>query len=59
VTNRILEDLVAALAPRFAEVTGAFFVRGGITTAVVARHGTPPAVLQDLLAAPISGPSDL
>ena len=38
VTNRILDDLVAALKPRRAEVVGDFFVRGGIHTVVVARH---------------------
>jgi 7-cyano-7-deazaguanine reductase len=38
VTNRILDDLVAAVAPRKAEVVGDFFVRGGIHTVVVARH---------------------
>ena len=38
VTNRILDDLVSALEPRRCEVTGDFFVRGGIHTVVVARH---------------------
>src|ERR1700694_4086248 len=38
VTNRILDDLVAALAPRKAEVVGDFLVRGGIHTVVTARH---------------------
>lgn len=38
VTNQILDDLVAAIAPRSAVVTGRFLVRGGITTHVVARH---------------------
>lgn len=38
VTNQILDDLVAAIAPRSAVVTGRFLVRGGITTRVVARH---------------------
>ena len=38
VTNRILDDLVAALRPRRIEVTGDFLVRGGIHTVVVARH---------------------
>jgi 7-cyano-7-deazaguanine reductase len=38
VTNRILDDLVAALSPRRAEVVGDFYVRGGIHTVVVARH---------------------
>jgi 7-cyano-7-deazaguanine reductase len=38
VTNRILDDLVAALNPRRCEVVGDFMVRGGIKTVVVARH---------------------
>lgn len=39
VTNRILDDLVAACSPRFMEVTADFYVRGGIHTVVTARHG--------------------
>ena len=39
VTNRILDDLVAAIHPRRARVEGAFNVRGGITTTIVAEHG--------------------
>ena len=38
VTNRILDDLVAAVQPRRATITGAFRVRGGITTDVIASH---------------------
>jgi len=38
VTNRILDDLVAALKPRFMRLTARFFVRGGIFTNVVAEH---------------------
>jgi 7-cyano-7-deazaguanine reductase len=38
VTNRILEDLVAALQPRRARVEGDFNVRGGIHTTVVVEH---------------------
>ena len=38
VTNRILDDLVAACRPRRMRVTGAFTARGGITTTVVAEH---------------------
>ena len=41
VTNQILDDLVAACAPRRMTVTGAFSARGGITTTVVARHPGP------------------
>jgi 7-cyano-7-deazaguanine reductase len=38
VTNRILDDLVRALAPRRMVVEGDFLVRGGIHTVVVAQH---------------------
>ncbi len=38
VTNRILDDLVKALKPRFLVVEGDFFVRGGIGTVVRATH---------------------
>lgn len=43
VTNRILDDLVAALQPRWMRVTAEFNVRGGIRTVVTATHGTRPA----------------
>lgn len=39
VTNKILEDLVAALEPRWCRVRGAFKVRGGIAITVEAEHG--------------------
>jgi 7-cyano-7-deazaguanine reductase len=39
VVNRILDDLVAACAPRRMEVRGEFRVRGGISSVVVATHG--------------------
>lgn len=38
VTNQILDDLVAAIAPRRMTVTGSFLIRGGIQTDVVATH---------------------
>ncbi len=41
VTNRILDDLVALLKPRFARLTAEFNVRGGIYTTVVAEHRKP------------------
>lgn len=41
VTNRILEDLVQACAPRFMRITAKFNVRGGIYTTVVAEHRSP------------------
>jgi len=38
VTNKIANDLVAALDPRFLYVEGDFFVRGGIKTVVKVEH---------------------
>ncbi|MEW6072651.1 MAG: preQ(1) synthase [Planctomycetota bacterium] len=38
VTNRILDDLVAALAPRRLTIEAEFNVRGGIRTVVVANY---------------------
>lgn len=50
VTNRILDDLVAAAQPRFMRLTAEFNVRGGIHTTVVAEHRapdwTPPALAE-------------
>lgn len=36
VVNRILEDLVSVMEPKYMEVTGDFTARGGITTKVTA-----------------------
>ena len=44
VTNRILDDFVAAAAPRWIEVVGDFTVRGGIKTVVRATHGKRPDI---------------
>jgi 7-cyano-7-deazaguanine reductase len=38
VTNRILDDLVQALKPRFMRLTARWYVRGGLFTTVVAEH---------------------
>ncbi len=38
VTNDILSDLVGAAEPRFMEIRGEWFVRGGITTWVTVSH---------------------
>ena len=38
VTNRILDDLVAAIQPRHARLEAVFNVRGGVYTTVVAEH---------------------
>jgi 7-cyano-7-deazaguanine reductase len=51
VTNRILDDLVAATRPRFMRLTAKFYVRGGIFTTVIAEHrkkGWKPAPLVEL-----------
>ena len=41
--NRILDDLVQAVEPRWMQVTGDFNVRGGIKSVVTATHGSRPA----------------
>ena len=38
VTNRIADDLIAAIDPRFLMVEGDFYVRGGISTKVKVEH---------------------
>ncbi len=38
VTNRILDDLVATLAPRQMTLVAAFSARGGITTTITVKH---------------------
>jgi 7-cyano-7-deazaguanine reductase len=38
VTNRVLDDLIGALNPRFMRLTARFYVRGGIFTTVAAEH---------------------
>ncbi|MEK6793193.1 MAG: preQ(1) synthase [Spirochaetota bacterium] len=40
VTNRILDDLVRALQPKWMEIEGRFNRRGGIDFTVTATHGT-------------------
>lgn len=51
VTNRIADDLVAAINPRYLRLKAEFYVRGGIYTTVVAEHrkaGWTPAPRVDL-----------
>ncbi|HVS27707.1 MAG TPA: preQ(1) synthase [Burkholderiales bacterium] len=51
VTNRILDDLVNAVKPRYMRLTARFYVRGGIFTTVIAEHRKPgwePPVQVDL-----------
>jgi 7-cyano-7-deazaguanine reductase len=38
VTNKIANDLIAALEPRYLHVEGDFYVRGGIKTVVRVEH---------------------
>lgn len=38
VTNRMLDDMVAACAPRFARLTARFNVRGGTYPTIVVEH---------------------
>ena len=51
VTNRICDDLVRLLSPRFLRLAARFFVRGGIFTSVVVEHrkqGWKPAAALEL-----------
>ena len=41
VANRITDDLVKVLKPKWMEVTGDFTSRGGLTTRVCAQYGSP------------------
>ena len=55
VTNRMLDDLVSAVRPRFMRLTARFYVRGGIFTTVAAEHrksGWKPAADPGLAALP-------
>jgi 7-cyano-7-deazaguanine reductase len=56
VTNRVLDDLVAATQPRFMRLTAKFYVRGGIFTNVVAEYrkvGWQPLPVVDLTHFPV------
>ncbi len=44
VTNSILNDLVAATAPRYMRLRAEFYVRGGIYTTIIADHRKPGCV---------------
>ena len=41
VTNRILNDVVAAIHPRWAKIVGDWNIRGGIRTIVTVEHNDP------------------
>ncbi|MGH8719335.1 MAG: preQ(1) synthase [Burkholderiales bacterium] len=47
VTNRIADDLVQAISPRWLKLTALFNVRGGITTSVIAEHRKPGWKIRD------------
>lgn len=52
VTNAMLDDLVAATAPRFMRLTAEFYVRGGIDTTVVAEFRDPTWAAPALVSLP-------
>ena len=52
VTNQVLDDLVAATAPRFVRITARWYVRGGIYTNVVAEHRQPGWTAQPVVDLP-------
>lgn len=56
VTNAILDDIVAAIQPRFIRITAKWYVRGGIYTNVIAEQrktGWHPQPAVDLPAMPM------
>ena len=53
VTNTILDDIVQVTRPRFARVSAKWFVRGGITTYVVAEHRKKGWVAQPVVDLPV------
>ena len=60
VTNRIVDDIVRAIRPRFLRLAARFYVRGGIFTTVVVEHrkrGWKPATPVALDALPAAQPT--
>ena len=57
VTNKILDDLVGILAPRFARLTAQFNVRGGVYTTVVAEFRDPAWTPQPVVELPPASPA--
>jgi 7-cyano-7-deazaguanine reductase len=58
VTNRIVDDLVQAMKPRFLRLTAKWYVRGGLFTTVVAEHrkrGWKPLPPVELPSAAVEG----
>jgi len=44
-TNKICDDIVKAVNPKYIEVIGDFYIRGGIHTVVTVRRGKRPKTL--------------
>ena len=57
VANRILDDLAAALTPRFMRLSAHFNVRGGLYTTVVAEHRAQGWIATDPVNLPKSAKS--
>lgn len=60
VTNKILDDLVAATSPRYMRLTARWYVRGGIYTNVIVDHraeGWNPAPSVHLPSFPAESPT--
>ena len=58
VTNQILDDLVAAIAPRYARLTAVFNVRGGLYTDVVVEHTASGWVPSENFALSLAAPEN-
>ena len=52
ITNKILDDLVEALQPRYMRLKAKWWVRGGIYTTVVAEHRKPGWAPQPMVELP-------
>ena len=57
VANRIVDDLAAALTPRFMRLSAHFNVRGGLYTTVVAEHRAQGWIAPDPVNLPKSAKS--
>lgn len=58
VTNKICEDLVSSLSPRFLRLTARFNVRGGLYTSISAEHRAPGWQSQPPVSLPASEDAD-
>ena len=57
VTNRICDDLAAAIAPRFLRIHADWYVRGGIRTYVTVEHRQPRWTPLPPVTLPAAGPA--